>query len=68
MRTIAYRYWNEANPLFFVSDIKGKKGDWGYTTDSKKAINLTEAQQKRFSNDCRYCGSNAQFITLTEKE
>lgn len=63
MKTIAYTLWNKRT-IFYVSDIKGKKGDWGYTTESNKAANLTTAQQKRFASDCDLCGHPAQFLTI----
>lgn len=66
MKSIAYRFWSKSIPLFFVSDLKGSKGDWGYTTDSKKALPLTPAQQKRFAADCKVAGVEAQFVPLQE--
>ncbi len=64
MKTIAYTTWDKQNTIFYVSDIKGKKGDWGYTNKSNKAIDLSVSQQKRFTNDCKFCGRQAQFLTI----
>lgn len=60
----AYRFWSKACPFFFVQSVKGRVGDWGYTTDSKKAIPLTPAQQKRFAADCRAVGVVATFTPV----
>lgn len=65
MKTIAYTLWNK-NTIFYVSDLKGKKGDWGYTTEASKAIDLTPYEQKKFNSDCNACGSVAQFLTLKD--
>jgi hypothetical protein len=62
MNAIAYRPWNKSIPVFYVENVKGRKGDWGYTTDSRKALPLTPAQQARFASDCRAVGVTAQFI------
>lgn len=59
---IAYRFWSRSTPYFYVESVKGAVGDWGYTTDSTKAIPLTEAQQRRFASDCRAAGVTAYFI------
>lgn len=61
---IAYRFWSKSCPVFYVQNIKGRKGDWGYTTDAAKALPLTKAQQARFASDCKSAGVAAQFITL----
>lgn len=61
---IAHRFWSKACPLFYVSDVKGRKGDWGYTSDYRKALPLTPAQQARFAADCRAVGVIARFIPL----
>jgi len=62
MDAIACRPWNKAIPIFYVQNVKGRKGDWGYTTDSSKALPLTPAQQSRFASDCRAVGVTARFI------
>jgi len=59
---IAYRYWSKACPIFYVSELKGKVGDWGYTTDYRKAIPLSDYWQRRFASDCESAGVTAQFI------
>ena len=64
MKAIAYRYWSKACPFFYVESVKGKKGDWGYTTDSKKALPLTPAQQQRFAADCRAVNATPTFIPV----
>lgn len=56
MKYIVHIYWSKSCPIFWVSDLKGKKGDWGYTTDSNKALPLTDSQLKRFNADCRAIG------------
>jgi len=62
MNAIACRPWSKSVPTFWVANVKGRKGDWGYTTDSSKALPLTPAQQARFSSDCRAVGVAARFI------
>ena len=62
MNAIAYRPWNKAIPVFYVANVKGRKGDWGYTTNVRDALPLTPAQQARFASDCRAVGVSAQFI------
>lgn len=59
----AYRVWKQ-NPLtiFYVAELKGKVGGWGYTSDPAKAITLSPYWQKRFAADCRAVGSEAKFI------
>ena len=63
MNFIAYRYWSKNCPLFYVESVKGKQGDWGYSTDSSKAILLSLSQAKRFANDCKTVGITANFIS-----
>ena len=58
----AYRYWSKTIPIFWVAGLKGKVGDWEYTTDSKKAIALTPYWQKRFNADCNAVRVNAYFV------
>jgi|GEM_PF-7124949 len=58
---IASRFWSKACPVFYVQTPKGRVGDWGYTTDHKKALPLTPAQQARFSADCRAAGVTPTF-------
>lgn len=58
----AYRFWSKKIPIFYVANLKRKVGDWGYTTDAKKAIDLSPYWQKRFSADCRRAGVSAKFI------
>ena len=59
---IAYRYWNKRNPVFYVANLKGKIGDWGYTSDHSKAIDLSPYWMRRFAADCRAVGETAKFI------
>lgn len=63
--TIGYRYWSEKIPFFYIQDVKGRKGDWGYTTDSKKAIGLSQFHQIRFASDCRAVGVVARFLEIS---
>ena len=64
-KTIGYVTWNQVTKLtFYVSETKGKVGDWGYTSDASKAINLSPYWQKRFAADQRYCGRSAQFLQI----
>lgn len=64
----AYRYWSKAIPRFHVESVKGERGDWGYTTDSSRAIPLTHAQQMRFAADCRAAGVTAFFLPVKEPD
>ena len=59
---IACRPWSKSLPVFWVQDLKGRKGDWGYTTNSSEALPLTPAQQARFASDCKAVGVTASFI------
>ena len=61
---IASRYWSKAVPLFYVANLKGRVGDWGYTTDYKKAIVLSPYWQRRFTADCRAVGVTARFTPV----
>lgn len=64
---IAYRQWTRGTPqLFYVSDVKGSVGDWGYTTDASKALPLNPQQCLRFARDCRRIGYLAHFLPFTE--
>jgi hypothetical protein len=63
---IAYRYWSKTIPCFYVSDLKDKFGDWGYTTDISKAIDLSPYWQRRFASDCRAVGVPARFIMYNQ--
>lgn len=63
-RAIAYRFWSKALPVFYVEDVKARKGDWGYTTNASKARPLTVRQQTRFAADCRAVGVTAQFLKV----
>ncbi len=59
----AYRIWNKATgSIYYVAQLKGKVGDWGYTSDPSQAIRLTPYWQRRFAADCKYVGSEARFI------
>ena len=65
MKTIASRYWNKNNPVFYVSEKRGDGGaDWGYTTDVSKAVDLSPYWQRLFNSDCNKCGVTAKFHTL----
>jgi hypothetical protein len=69
MKTIAARPWSQAIPTFWVSDLKPRgfrKGDWGYTTDSSKAIHLTPYWRMRFAADCRAVGVEARFLDVAQ--
>lgn len=59
---IAWRYWNAQFPVFYVANIKGRVGDWGYTTDVSKAIDLSSGQCARFAADCYAVGVEARFV------
>lgn len=63
---IAYRFWSKQIPCFYVESVKGPVGDWGYTTDYRKAIDLSPYWQRRFAADCRYCGAQAQFLETSD--
>lgn len=63
-KALASRYWSKAIPTFWVESIKGRVGDWGYTTDSKRALALTPGQQARFASDCRHAGVVARFLNV----
>jgi len=59
----AYRIWNPVrHVVYYVAQVKGRVGDWGYTTDPTQAISLTPYWQRRFAADCVYVGSKAHFI------
>lgn len=60
----AYTFWNKATgEMYWVAQVKGDGGkDWGYTSHSELAIDLSPYWQRRFAADCRYCGREAQFI------
>ena len=58
---IASRYWSKTFPLFYVANLKGRVGDWGYTTNYKQAIVLSPYWQRRFAADCKAVGVTAQF-------
>lgn len=64
MHAIAHRFWSKSCPIFYVESVKGRKGDWGYTTDSKNALPLTPTQQQRFAADCRAVGVTPTFIPV----
>ena len=61
MNKIASRYWSPAVPVFYVSDLKGPIGDWGYTTEYKKALPLSPWWQRRFGADCARIGVTPIF-------
>jgi hypothetical protein len=62
MKVIASRYWSKAFPVFYVANLKGRVGDWGYTTQRAQAIPLSPYWQRRFAADCLVCGVLATFI------
>ena len=64
MKFIANIYWSKNFPIFWVSDLKGKKGDWGYTIDSSKALPMSDSQIKKFIADCRATGKTATLIPV----
>lgn len=62
---IASRYWTVRCPNFYVESLPGKGGcDWGYTTESDKALHLTPFWQRRFANCCRRVGVTARFTHI----
>ncbi len=68
----AYRLWSvHPHVTFWVADIPHLKGtkpalkhgvDWGYTQDSKQAIDLTPYRQQRFAAHCRRMRSEVRFV------
>ena len=68
MKTIASRYWDKNNPVFYVSELIGNQGDWGYTTDAQKAVYLSSYWQRRFKADCDKVGVKATFIKMYPPE
>lgn len=62
----AYRFWNKTNPVFWVNEVKHPGCDWGYTSDSHKAIYLTPYWQKRFASDCKKAGVKPKFFSCDE--
>jgi hypothetical protein len=67
MKTIASRFWDKRHPVFYVSNLKGKIGDWGYTTYVNEAIHLSPYWRKRFNADCNAVGVKANFIRVVNK-
>ena len=63
---IAWRDWNGLT--FYVESLKGRVGDWGYTTNAEKALPLNSYWQKRFAKDCRDVGAEARFIEVMNYE
>ena len=61
---IACRPWSKSTPVFWVQDLKERKGDWGYTTNSSEALALTPYQQARFASDCKKVGVTASFVIV----
>ena len=69
MKTIASRYWDKNNPVWYVSEKAGHGGvDWGYTSDVTKAIHLSKYWQRRFNADCNRCNVSANFIKVLRNE
>lgn len=68
MNKIAYRYWSQNYPIFYVANLKGKVGDWGYSDKACDAIPLTTYWQKRFAADCKRVGVVANFVDVVEVE
>jgi len=68
MKTIASRYWDKNNPVFYVSSTIGKVGDWGYTTNVTEAIHLSKYWQRRFIADCNRVGVKAKFTKVLLNE
>ena len=61
---IAWVTW-KPGMVYWVAQVKGDGGvDWGYTTSSAEAIKLSPYWQARFKADQRYCGREAQFLTV----
>jgi len=63
MKTIAIRTIRNGSPLY-VEELKGKVGDWGYTSNAASAIHLSPYWQRRFAADCRYCGADFVFVEV----
>lgn len=64
MNKIAYRYWNRNYPIFYVANLKGNVGDWGYSDKACDAIPLSPYWQKRFAADCKQVGVVANFVDI----
>ena len=60
---VAGRLWSrKPYRYFYVAQLPGEGGkDWGYTTDFKQSRLLSVYWQRRFANDCAFCGYTAQF-------
>jgi hypothetical protein len=64
MKFIAHRFWSKTIPVFYVSEMKGEVGDWGYTTDVEKALKMSKKQVARFSSYCQKLGITPAFIRV----
>lgn len=66
MKTIAILNRPKLPPLY-VESVKGaSSADWGYSTSSASAINLTPYWQRRFAADCRYVGADYLFLEVQD--
>ena len=64
-KTIAYRPWSAAYPVFYVAQVKGDGGvDWGYSTNAKDACHLSPYWVRRFKADCQAVGVEATILTV----
>lgn len=65
MNKIAYRYWNQNYPIFYVANLKGEVGkDWGYSDKACDAVPLSPYWHKRFAADCKRVGVVANFVDI----
>jgi hypothetical protein len=62
-KTIGFRQWLP-DMTFYVACVKGRVGDWEYTTRPAEAIDLSPCWQRRFAADCKAVGSDARFLSL----
>jgi hypothetical protein len=58
---IAYRTWSKGVRILYVREIKGRKGDWGYTDTPSKASLISPWHQRRFAADCKFVGDTPYF-------
>mgnify|MGYP001558849448 CR=1 FL=1 len=61
---IASRRWSPRT-YFYVESVPGDGGcDWGYTTDSSKALLLNKYFARRFAADCKRVGAKANLLEV----
>lgn len=62
---LASRDWSN-KVIFWVSHLPGQEGkDWGYTTDSTKALPLSLYWAKRFNSYCKRLGVTARLMEVS---